>query len=144
VTKCNPANERVKRKYVLFLKDAKGRGEESIDAAAAAIDRFDEFNRRKDFKAFHFEQARLQNASGVVDQRANRRAFVRLDRKRDARLAQGVLHMASGSTRLCVANQVFWRGIFQHAWQRVESSDRAPVQTVRDARRCSRHARCHS
>jgi hypothetical protein len=101
--------------------------------------------------------ARLQNASGVVDQRANRRAFVRLDRKRDARLAQGVLHMASGSTRLCVANQVFWRGIFQHAWlsrpgrktwamswQRVESSDRAPVQTVRDARRCSRHARCHS
>ena len=58
MTKCNPANERVKRKYVLFLKVAKGRGEESIDAAAAAIDRFDEFNRRKDFKAYHFEQAR--------------------------------------------------------------------------------------
>jgi hypothetical protein len=108
MTKCNAANERVKRKYLLFLKVAKGRGEESIDAAAAAIDRFDEFNRRKDFKAYHFEQARaFQATSGDVDQRANRRASVCFHRKRDARRAQGVLHMASGSTGVCVTNQVF-------------------------------------
>jgi integrase len=59
--KCNAANERIKRRYLLFLKDAKGRGEESIDAVAAAIDRFYEFT-RKDFKSYHFEQARAFKA----------------------------------------------------------------------------------
>jgi hypothetical protein len=49
-------------KICALLKVAKGRGEESIDAAAAAIDRFDEFNRKKDSKAFHFEQARAFQA----------------------------------------------------------------------------------
>ena len=76
MTKCNPANERVKRKYVLVLKVATGRGEESIDAAA--IDRFDEFNRRKDFKAYHFEQARAFQAHLATSTNAcrNRSTFI--------------------------------------------------------------------
>ena len=76
MTKCNPVNERVKRKYVLVLKVAKGRGEESIDAAA--IDRFDEFNRRKDFKAYHFEQARAFQAHLATSTNAcrNRSTFI--------------------------------------------------------------------
>ncbi len=41
-----------------FLKDAKGRNEASIDAAAKAVDRFEEYSRHRDFKTFHFEQAR--------------------------------------------------------------------------------------
>jgi integrase/recombinase XerD len=58
MTKRNAANERIKRRYFAFLKDAKGRDEVSIDAAAKAIDRFEEYSRHRDFKTFHFEQAR--------------------------------------------------------------------------------------
>jgi hypothetical protein len=58
MTKRNAANERIKRRYPVFLKDAKRRDEASIDAAAKAIDRFEEYARRRDFKSFHVEQAR--------------------------------------------------------------------------------------
>ncbi|MCP5017694.1 MAG: site-specific integrase [Ketobacter sp.] len=53
----NANNERIKRKYLVFLKQAKGQHETSIDAVAKAIVRFETYNKHKDFKAFHFEQA---------------------------------------------------------------------------------------
>jgi integrase len=56
--KRSPANERVKRRYLHFLRDAKGRDEASLDSVAKAIERFDEYNRRREFKMFHIEQAR--------------------------------------------------------------------------------------
>jgi integrase len=56
--KRNAENERMKRRYLIFLKDAKGRDEASIDAAASAIERFEEYTQRRDFKTFHFEKAR--------------------------------------------------------------------------------------
>lgn len=55
--KHNANNERIKRKYLTFLKQAKGQDEASIDAVAKAISRFESYNNYKDFKAFHFEQA---------------------------------------------------------------------------------------
>lgn len=55
--KYNANNERIKRKYLTFLKQAKGQNEASIDAVAKAIARFESYNKQKDFKAFHFEQA---------------------------------------------------------------------------------------
>ena len=55
--KYNANNERIKRKYLTFLKQAKGQNEASIDAVAKAMSRFESYNRYKDFKAFHFEQA---------------------------------------------------------------------------------------
>lgn len=55
--KHNANNERIKRKYLVFLKQAKGQNEASIDAVAKAIARFESYNQYKDFKAFHFEQA---------------------------------------------------------------------------------------
>ncbi len=55
--KYNANNERIKRKYLIFLKQAKGQNESSIDAVAKAIVRFESYNKRKDFKAFHVEQA---------------------------------------------------------------------------------------
>jgi integrase len=51
-------NERMKRAYLHFLAEVKGRHETSLDAVAKAIERFDDYNRRKDFKKFHIEQAR--------------------------------------------------------------------------------------
>lgn len=53
----NPNNERIKRKYFVFLKDAKGQNPSSIDGVAMALTKFEKYNKRKDFKAFHFEQA---------------------------------------------------------------------------------------
>jgi integrase len=55
--KHNPVNERIKRKYFAFLKEAKRHGEPTVDAAAKALSRFEAYTRYRDFKAFHFEQA---------------------------------------------------------------------------------------
>jgi integrase len=58
MTKRHPGNERIKRRYLQFLKDAKGRDEASLDAAAKAIARFEEHSNCRDFRKFHVEQAR--------------------------------------------------------------------------------------
>jgi integrase len=50
-------NERMKRKYFAFLKEAKRHGEPTVDAAAKALNRFEINTKFRDFKAFHFEQA---------------------------------------------------------------------------------------
>ena len=55
--KHNPANERIKRKYFAFLKEAKRHSEPTIDAAAKALNRFEVYSKFRDFKTFHFEQA---------------------------------------------------------------------------------------
>ena len=55
--KHHPANERIKRKYFTFLKEAKRHSEPTVDAAAKALSRFEVYARYRDFKAFHFEQA---------------------------------------------------------------------------------------
>ncbi|MGB8029566.1 MAG: site-specific integrase [Terracidiphilus sp.] len=55
--KHNPENERIKRKYLAYLKEAKRHSEQTVDAAAKALSRFEEYTRHRDFKTFHFEQA---------------------------------------------------------------------------------------
>jgi len=57
MTKHNPENERIKRKYFAYLKEAEGHSEPTVDAAAKSLSRFEESTRYRDFKAFHFEQA---------------------------------------------------------------------------------------
>ena len=53
----NADNERIKRQYFVFLKEAKRQSEDSVDAVAKALARFEAATRYRDFKAFHFEQA---------------------------------------------------------------------------------------
>lgn len=53
----HPENERIKRQYFAFLKEAKRQSEDSVDAAAKALARFEADTRHRDFKAFHFQQA---------------------------------------------------------------------------------------
>jgi integrase/recombinase XerD len=53
----NPNNERIKRQYFVFLKEAKRQSEDSVDAVAKALTRFEADTRYRDFRAFHFEQA---------------------------------------------------------------------------------------
>jgi hypothetical protein len=40
MTKHNAENERIKRKYLTFLKQAKGQNEATIDSVAKALSRF--------------------------------------------------------------------------------------------------------
>lgn len=55
--KHTPENERIKRKYLIFLKEAKRQDESSLDAVAMALSRFEKYTKSRNFKAFHFEQA---------------------------------------------------------------------------------------
>jgi integrase len=57
MTKHNPENERIKRKYFAYLKAAKRQSEPTVDAVAKALSRFEEYTRFRDFKKFHYEQA---------------------------------------------------------------------------------------
>src|SRR5215471_7084610 len=53
----NAENERIKRAYFIYLKEAKRRSESSIDAVAKALNRFEVYTRFKAFKVFRIEQA---------------------------------------------------------------------------------------
>ena len=55
--KHNEQNERMKRRYITYLKQAKGKDEKTIDKALAALVLFEESTRFKPFKGFHIEQA---------------------------------------------------------------------------------------
>ncbi len=55
--KHNPKNERIKRQYFTFLKEAKRLDESSVDAVAKALSRFETYTKHKDFKAYHYQQA---------------------------------------------------------------------------------------
>jgi site-specific recombinase XerD len=67
----NAANERMKRQYFAYLAEAQGHSEQTIDAVAKAISRFEAFTRYKDFKAFHIEQAKAFKRD-LADQRGHR------------------------------------------------------------------------
>ncbi len=57
MAKHNAENERIKRQYFAYLKEAKRHSEPTVDAAAKALSRFETYTRNWDFKAFHFKQA---------------------------------------------------------------------------------------
>jgi integrase len=58
MTNHNAPNERIKRRYFAYLIEAQGHSEQTIDAVAKALARFEVFIRYKDFKSFHIEQAK--------------------------------------------------------------------------------------
>jgi len=55
--KHSPENERIKRQYFAYLMEAKRHSESTVDAAAKALHRFEEYTGYRNFKAFHTEQA---------------------------------------------------------------------------------------
>ena len=52
----HPDNERIKRRYLSYLKETRGFAEPTLDHVATAIDRFQACTRFRDFKAFHIQQ----------------------------------------------------------------------------------------
>ncbi len=57
MAKHNAANERIKREYFRYLKEALGRDQATVDGIAKALARFEDVTSAKDFKRFHREQA---------------------------------------------------------------------------------------
>ena len=53
-----PANERVKRRYFIRLREVRGQSTATIDSVAAALSRFEAHTGYRDFKRFHIEQVR--------------------------------------------------------------------------------------
>ena len=57
MTDDNAANERIERQYFTYVAEALGHSEQTIDAVAKAIARFEAYMKWRDFKKFHIEQA---------------------------------------------------------------------------------------
>jgi site-specific recombinase XerD len=57
MTTHNPKNERIKRQYFKYLREAKRHNEATVDAAAMALARFEADTQFREFKAFHVDQA---------------------------------------------------------------------------------------
>jgi integrase len=57
MTKCNPQNERIKRQYFTYLKEATRYSEATVDQVAQALARFEADTGYRDFRAFHSELA---------------------------------------------------------------------------------------
>ena len=55
MTKRNPENERIKRGYLNYLRNAKGKDETTLDKVAAALIRYEQATGFKSFKQFHPE-----------------------------------------------------------------------------------------
>ena len=53
----NEGNERLKREYFAYLKEAQRYSEQSVDTAAAAIARFEVYSKHRDFRVFRPELA---------------------------------------------------------------------------------------
>ncbi len=57
MSKHNAINERIKRTYFIFLKEAKRQNDSPVDAVAKAISRFESYTKHKVFKSFRSQQA---------------------------------------------------------------------------------------
>ncbi len=57
MSRINATNERIKRDYVRYLKNARGKSESTIDVTRKAIARFEEYTGARDFKTFRRDQA---------------------------------------------------------------------------------------
>ena len=145
MTKRNAENERVKRRYLVYLKDAKGRDNASIDAAASAIERFEEYVKRRDFRSFHIEQARGFKAHlmAATNARTGKPLSASTVHATLAALKAFFVWLAD-QRGYALADQVCRRRVFQRPRQSVENRDRAAVQDLPDARAGSRHDRRHA
>ncbi len=57
MTTHNANNERNKRRYFAYLKEAKRHSESTVDSVAKTLARFEVATKHRDFRKFHSEQA---------------------------------------------------------------------------------------
>jgi len=69
--KHHPKNERIKRRYFDYLKEAKRMDVSSVDLVAASIAGFEQWSNYRDFASFHIEQAKGYKAYLAKQRNAN-------------------------------------------------------------------------
>ncbi len=71
----NPENERIKRRYFTYLKEAKRYSEATVDRVAKSLSRFEDYTRSRGFKVFRAEQAVAfkRNLAEQVSQKSGER-----------------------------------------------------------------------
>lgn len=90
-------NERIKRDYVIYLKEAKGQDEKSIDKTLAAILRFEESTSFKPFRQFHIDQARkFKTALTKARNQRNGKPLSHSTIDATLRLTKGFFHWLAG------------------------------------------------
>lgn len=108
MTTHNANNERVKRQYFAYLKEAKRHSEPTVDAVAKAVARFEEDTKYRDFKAFHFEQAIA----------FKRRLAEQKNQQTGQKLSKATLHATLAQLRmffLWLAGQPGYKSRFQYS-----------------------------
>lgn len=106
--KHHPENERIKRRYLTFLREAKRLSESSIDQAAAALSAFENSTGHRDFRRFHIEQA----------QRFKRVLAEQINPATDKPLAKATVHarlMAVKAFVLWLADQPNYRSRIRYS-----------------------------
>ena len=75
MAKRNSDNLRIKRKYLVWRKDAKGLSDASIDKSAASISAYEDYLDGTDFRSFHSERARgfKRRLSSQISQRSGKK-----------------------------------------------------------------------
>lgn len=109
MTTCNAQNERLKRRYLEYMREARGQSEASLDAIGKALNRFEVYTRFKDFRAFHIAQATGFKAH-LADQTSDRTG---------ERLSKATLH----STLAALKNFFHWLAGQQGFRKRLSYSD---------------------
>src|SRR5271167_3539988 len=74
--KHHPENERIKHRYLEYLKEADGYSESSLNGVAKALERFETYTKHRDFRTFRPEQAKAFKAH--LGDRVNARTGERL------------------------------------------------------------------
>ena len=88
----NAENERLKRRYEDYLREAKGQDEKSLDKVRAALLKFEECTKFKPFKAFHIDQARQFKDALSRAKAANGKPLALTTTDATLRLVKGFFH----------------------------------------------------
>jgi integrase len=63
----NPQNERIKRRYLTYLREAKHLADRTLDGVTRALEQFETHTKRRDFRRFHIQQAMNFKASFAAE-----------------------------------------------------------------------------
>jgi site-specific recombinase XerD len=94
--KFNAENERIKRRYEQYLREAKGQDDKSVDKVRAALVKFEDCTKFKAFRSFHIDQARQFKDALRRAKNANGKPLSLTTTDATLRLVKGFFHWLAG------------------------------------------------
>jgi hypothetical protein len=106
--KHHPKNERIKRRYLAYLEEAKRMSQKTTDQVAASLALFEVSDRLQGFCCLsHRTGAQVQTGPSGPDQPGNRQAFGKGNDPFPADGAEGLLPLARWPAGLQILDQLF-------------------------------------